>query len=182
MSKYIFGFYKKEDKKYLLKVIIDGVNDGDEIWAETTKAVYTYAKNNFKEEDTCNLEYTEEDGKYKVSRITKGNGTTTKTKEVDDTVSEYKCEECGKTLKDGKYKKCYTCNQKNPVKKTAKKISTGDFRTPEQITKDYLANSTGLVVKGALIGCQGHLNPNNVTEVVTTLMEVVYKKFQELVK
>lgn len=183
MSKFVFAFYKKDAKKHLMKVVIDGVNNDDEIWAETTKAVHDFAKKNFEENEECGFEYEEVDGKYKISKILKGKGTT-KTAKKTETKKEakYICEDCGKALKDGKYKKCYTCNQKNPVKKISKKTnSTGDFRSPEQITKDYLANSTAQVVNGALVGMTGQLNPNNAKEVTLLLMEEVYKKFQALV-
>jgi len=35
-------------------------------------------------------------------------------------VSEFVCEECGKALKDGKYKKCWACNQKSPKTEASK--------------------------------------------------------------
>lgn len=177
MNKFIFAYYKKEEDKYLLKVVLDGINDDDEIWAETTEAVYNFAKKNFEENEKCEFEYEEEDGRYTITKILK-KGKTTK-KKSSKSKAKYTCEDCGKELKDDKYKKCYNCNKKNPIKKT--KTSSGEFRTPEQITKDYLANSTATVVKGALVGMQGHLNPNTVTDITVELMKNVYKKFQELV-
>jgi hypothetical protein len=35
----------------------------------------------------------------------------TETTSAAETTSEFKCEVCGKTLKDGKYKVCFTCNK-----------------------------------------------------------------------
>ena len=40
------------------------------------------------------------------------------------------CEDCGKELKDDKYKKCYNCNKKTPSKKASGKY--GDLSVPER--------------------------------------------------
>lgn len=48
-----------------------------------------------------------------VSKITKV--TETKVEEPKEE-SKFKCEDCGKALKDDTYKKCYMCNKKAPAK------------------------------------------------------------------
>ncbi len=112
--KFKVAFYK--DGSYLIKMILD--NSDDEIWAKTTKAVYEYALKNFKEGEECEFEYTEKNDSYFINRILKkGSGTTTKKTETKPS-SKAKCKDCGKELKDSKYEKCYTCNQKNPSKST----------------------------------------------------------------
>lgn len=122
--------FKKEDKN-LVKIDFGG--DIGEKWATTTDAVYNFAKSNIKgsNRDTnfsgeeVTVEYKVNDGKYEVSRITKVAQSET-TKKTKDTPTEPICKDCGATLKDAKYEKCYTCNKKNPVKKTYGK-------TPEEI-------------------------------------------------
>lgn len=143
-----------------LKIILDS---GEETWADTTEAVYNFAKSNFTDGEECGFEYTEKDGKYNVSKIIKG-GTSTKTatpetpkytcvdcgKELKDdkykkcyacnkkspstTTTNHTCSDCGKALKDDKYPKCYECNKKNPAPKTASKSSYGN-PTPDEATR-----------------------------------------------
>ena len=106
--------------KYLVKLELDS---GKQVWAETTSAVYNWAKKTYKEGDVITAEYSVKNGQYFVNRIEGGTGKTTitKTSEAPQTTGKYTCADCGKELKDDKYKKCYTCNKKNPVKSTGKK-------------------------------------------------------------
>lgn len=113
----VFKTVYEADGKTLVK--LSGLADNDEkgTWANCTQAVYNYAKKTFKDGNEVDVEYTVKNGEYNVTRITKkgqGNGGGKGTK-LD---TPYTCEDCGKTLKDGKYKKCYTCNKKNPTKST----------------------------------------------------------------
>lgn len=187
MSKFICAWHNQKEKEHMLKVVLD--DKKGETWVYVPEVVFKFAKNNFSEGDVCHFEYNESNGRINVTKILKGDGENkitdgvSKAKE-NSSEAKYKCEDCGKELKTDKYPKCFDCNKKNPAKKKSYKSSgsSSEFRSPEQITKDYLANSTSMVVKGALVGCQGHLNPNNIKEVTLTLMESVYKKFQELVK
>ena len=165
--------------KYLVAVKKNGKNllrfeddKGNKIWAITTDAVVAYAKNNFKEGNECGLEYTIDDNdQYNVTRINKDSKSTkkvdsevTKTQDTDKPV----CEDCGKKLKDAKYKKCYTCNQKNPVKsKTA-------LSTQQSIEKQNINNA----VSRALISLQGHVDVNNIGGIIDSL----WKKFSSKLK
>ena len=168
--------YKKGDK-YLLKIALD---DGKEKWMETTSAVYNFAKNNLKGHnqdtnypgDEVDIQYTEKNGQHNVTRISKkGANTQTQTDSSPAKTGGYTCEDCGKELKDDKYKKCYTCNKKNPTKKSENKYSDGKFRTPEQITKDEIGHMTART----MVSLQGHVNPNNVVEVIKTIYQTYVK-------
>lgn len=107
----------KKGNKYLAKIIFDDVG---EKWCSTTSAVLTYAQKNFEEDEEVDVEYTVKNGQYFVSKIKKlgesggsKKSTSSKSESSEETPT---CEDCGAELKDGKYKKCYTCNKKNPVK------------------------------------------------------------------
>jgi len=119
--KNIFKVAYKKGAKHLLKI----EQDGKDVWMNTTETVYNYAKENFEDGDTIGIEYTKNGKLYHVTRVNKdGNSVEKSAEEVieeskEETISKkdgYFCEDCGKELKDGKYKKCYDCNQKNPEK------------------------------------------------------------------
>jgi predicted RNA-binding Zn-ribbon protein involved in translation (DUF1610 family) len=111
--------------KYLLKIELD---NGEEKWATTSEAVYNFTKSAFKEGDTIGLDYIEKNGQYHVNRVTKdGKVTSKKEVEKEEEVAEFTCEDCGKALKDGKYKKCFLCNKKNPAKKKVEKEEVSEY-------------------------------------------------------
>ncbi len=107
--------YKKKDK-ILIKFTHP---DKGDIWATTTQAVYNWAKKNFKDGDEIIAEYTTKNGEYFVSRISALGKEGSK---GIPSVNEYACEDCGASLKDKKYKKCYTCN-KSGGKETKKRFT-----------------------------------------------------------
>jgi len=120
----IFKTAYKKGNKYLVKIVGLGTEEkGD--WATTSEKVYNWAKKNFKEGDEVNAEYSEKNGSFFVSRITGGKGSSKKTEEPKEETPEFVCEECGKELKDGKYSKCYTCNQKSKTSTPATSSSSG---------------------------------------------------------
>ena len=155
----------KKGKKNLLKIELD---DGEQVWASTTSAVYNFAKNNFDEGEKAGFEYTVKNGQYFVSRINK-DGKSTKSEEepVEDTPAEFVCEDCGKTLKDGKYKKCYTCNKKNP---SPKSTSTRSSDTNESIKKQCALKATVHLMQ-VLVGR---------VEGIDTLVEMVEEAFPRI--
>lgn len=112
--------YNKKGGKYLLKIELE---DGNVKWMTTTKAVYEYASNNFKEGDEVGITYTEKNSQYHVTRINQdGKSSVAKADSEEETETKeekvFKCEDCGKELKSDKYKKCYECNKKNPEKRS----------------------------------------------------------------
>jgi hypothetical protein len=64
-----------------------------------------------------------------------------------------KCTDCGKALKDGKYTKCYECNQKNPIKKTWTKGRGSSYvESPEkqdQIARGNAVNALAQILQSS---------------------------------
>ena len=91
--------------------------EGQEGWFNATPAVVPYLA---KYEKGTEVEVTfEKKGVNKI--VSKIVVAMNNIKEATTTTSEpvttgFICEDCGAVLKDGKYKKCYTCNKKNPAK------------------------------------------------------------------
>lgn len=115
--KYLFTAKSKTEEKWLLKVH----NGTKETWLVCTEAVHNYAKKSIKKND--DVETVEEGGV--VTKISKVGGTTTTTAPAATTGPT--CEDCGAPLKNPKYKKCFTCNKKNPAKTETKTFQ----RSPE---------------------------------------------------
>ena len=121
--RFLFAFIK--DGNNLVKI---GMDDGMERWMTCTKEVYGFAKKALKGTDKTTgyggdevkVEYTQEGGKYNCTRIEKISAEPSPQMPTgyDNTDGSYKCSECGKALKDGKYTKCYLCNKKSPKKST----------------------------------------------------------------
>lgn len=141
------------------------------VWATCTPAVKGYASTTFKAGDIVDVqsEPTGEVGLHvtRISKAGQGGGVTTST--VSTTAPT--CEDCGKALKDAKYKKCYTCNKKNPSK------SGGSYGKTPEVQESIKRQAIGHMVSRTLIALTGQIDRNSVTEV----MEVLYKHYQELV-
>ncbi len=205
--RFLFAFIK--DGKNLVKIAMD---DGKERWMETSPAVLGFAKKALKGSDkTTNypgdevkVTYTEENGKYNCTRIEKIGGASASNSEVS-TNGKPKCADCGKELKDNKYKKCYLCNKKNPLKNEAstegkyicsdcgatlkdnkyKKCYTCNQKNPDSGTKDrgstvnnsIKRQAIGHMTSRSLVALQGTLDPNTIQEQIRAL----YKLYTELV-
>jgi hypothetical protein len=99
--------------------------------------------------DTVTVEYDKVKGRNIVKTIAKvvessapSQPTSNATQKTATTKSStgFACEICGAEMKDGKYKKCYKCNQSGAVKKEEPKpTTTGKVETPksEQVKKTY---------------------------------------------
>jgi len=108
-----------KDGQQLIKFVLD---DGEEIWAETSQKVYDFAKKNFEENEICDFDYEEkDDGSYYVDRILKKEGGSSskpspkkrgrgRPKKFSSSTSGKVCE-CGTEIKNAKYSQCYECNQ-----------------------------------------------------------------------
>ncbi|KKM81125.1 hypothetical protein LCGC14_1332950 [marine sediment metagenome] len=172
--------------KFLLAMVKDGnpitrIDFGGDIgekWATTTQAVVDFAKTGLKSRskdgsyagDEVTVEHTVTNGKYNVTKITKvGTGGSP----TPAGAGKPTCSDCGIEVKDAKYKKCFKCNEKNPAPR-ASKSANGNFRTPEQITKDEVGSMTART----MAGLTGVIDPNNVTAIIRT----VYQTYKDLVK
>lgn len=146
--------YKNDKGKYLIKI---GLDDGKEKWASTSEAVYNYAKANFAQKEEVEYEMTEKNGQYHVSKIMKKGQKSsapapeaTKSTAPATETAGFKCEDCGATLKDGKYKKCYPCNKKNPA---PRKESSGGQRDAvgQSIEKQAMMKASAMAVGSAFV-------------------------------
>jgi hypothetical protein len=167
--RFLFAFIK--DEKNLVKIAMD---DGKERWMETSKAVYGFAKKALKgsekggyKGDEVKVTYTEENGKYNCTRIEKIGGSSASKSATTD--GKPKCSDCGKELKDDKYKKCYTCNKKNPSPKTTDRTSA--------VNESIKRQAIGHMTSRSLVALQGTLDPNTIQDIIRTL----YKLYTELV-
>lgn len=169
-----------KNKKFLIKMVLD---TGEEKWGTTSQAVFNFAKANFKEGDDADFVYKVENNQYLIDRINKP-GYTPKAYEKKETTStpvpvaepssEHVCEDCGVNLKDGKYKKCYNCNQKKPTPNYS-----GDYmkpRTPEEaerMTRLSILSSVCEAI-GIMTGQVGDIG--TLWEQIETLYDEAYKK------
>jgi hypothetical protein len=164
--------YKNDKGKFLVKIEFEA---GKEKWATTSEAVVNYAKANFKANEDVDVDYTEKNGQYSVSRITrKGSAPApVETKPEVSSSTEYKCTDCGATLKDGKYKKCFPCNKKNPTPK--KDYSGGGQRDAvgQSIEKQAMMKASAMAVGNAFVGQLSD---------VDTLADMIIKVYEKLLK
>jgi len=104
--------------------------------------------------EVVEIEYELKDGRKIVSKIKKVDGNTTsnstqntnttKTEEVSKPATGFKCEVCGKELKDGKFKKCFVCNKNGATKKEEPKPTPTNVEKPvEQKPKDTFVPKAG---------------------------------------
>jgi hypothetical protein len=134
--------------------------EGDDGWFSAMGGSVTYLEK-MKRGDAVNFTY-EQKGVYrnvtKISKVESAKADAPKeTKSDAQQVPEYTCEDCGATLKDGKYKKCYTCNQKNPTVTKGqatreKKSDNAPTSKDVQIQRGNSLNSASAVLKGNFEG------------------------------
>ena len=171
--KFLVAFEK--GGKSLLKLRFD---DGTEKWAVTSKAVVDYAKAHFQKDEDAQFEMTEKNGQYTVTKILKIGGATTPApaQAPATTTGTPKCSDCGKDLKDAKYKKCYDCNKKAPAQQ-AEKPAGGGGRTDAvgtSIEKQAMMKASANAVALAM---QGQISDVTVLgDLIVALYEVLYAK------
>ena len=143
------------------------------VWATCSQAVKDYAEKTFKTGDVVEIQSdtTGEVGLY-VTRISKpgqggGNSSTAPT-----TGNVPKCEDCGKELKDAKYSKCYTCNQKKPAK------SAGGYTKSPEVQESILRQCIANATSRAINALTGQIDLNTIGDAI----DVVYDKFLKKVK
>lgn len=174
----------KKGKKILVKIALD---DGNEVWATTTQAVYNWCEKSFNEDDEVDVEYTSKNGQYFVKRIsTPGKGGSKKTSSPKETTSdsEYACEDCGASLKDGKYKKCYKCNKKNPSKSSGGGSGKPDYKNgapygsllPEEATRRNKLATLSSVCKAYQVMAGQVSDVETVGEQIIVIWKKVYKE------
>lgn len=106
--KYVFLVAFQKANKNLIKV---KKLDGAEVWATTTEATYAYVKANCTKEREYEMQTEEKNGQMHIVKVGDGPAPVV-TPKAEGVVAMANCIECGKVLKDAKYKKCYNCNKK----------------------------------------------------------------------
>ena len=176
--KYVFLVAYQKGNKNLIKV---RTSEGKEIWATTSSAVYEYAKKSCQKESEYEVQTEEKNGQLYISRI--GNDSPAPRAETAKSTA-YTCEDCGATLKDGKYKKCYLCNKKNPVKKEETKTEekkpyvpyTKSPEVQESIAKQAIMKAAADAVATAMQGQVGDID--TLAEMIIKLYEKLYDKIR----
>jgi len=145
--------------------------EGDDGWFSAMGGSVNYLEK-MKKGDTIKIEY-KQNGVYRnvtsLSKVESAKTETPKeTKSDSQEVPEFTCEDCGAALKDGKYKKCYTCNQKNP---TVTKGKDNPMATTKdvQIQRGNSLNSASAVLKGNYEGT--NTDPDKIKEATLHLAE-----------
>ncbi len=87
----------------------------------------------------------------------------------------FTCATCGTPMKDGTYKTCYTCSMAAKAKGGTTATKTWG-KTPEE-QNSIKQQAIGHMVSRTLIGLSGHLDLNNIEEVI----EKLYAKYKEVV-
>jgi hypothetical protein len=82
-----------------------------------------------------------------VSKLVGANAVETPKSEPTSTTG-FACEDCGKELKDGKFKKCFMCNKKNPAPKKEKDNSYNSPEKTAQIQRGNALNAAANVASG----------------------------------
>lgn len=98
------------------KMLKIGTDEKSAKWYFLSDKVVEFVKTGINKGDEVEIETTKKNGKYTVNFIKKASATTSQPQEPSNDVPT--CEDCGKELKDAKYKKCYTCNQNSKEEKT----------------------------------------------------------------
>lgn len=127
--------------------------EGDDEWFTAFGGAVTYL-DKMKEGDEITIEYEQKGVFRNVSKISK---TTEQTKPEVKDVPAFTCEDCGAALKDGKYKKCYKCNQKapataNPPEEKKEKNNFTPSNKDIQIQRGNSLAVAGNVLKGNFEG------------------------------
>ncbi len=182
-----------------------GEGEQDAVWYFLSEKVAKYAMDNIKKGDEVSIKSFTKSGKKTITYIT--NGTTdVEESKVDKPSAEFVCEDCGYELKDGKYKKCYKCNQKKPAakedptkfvctdcgqemkdgkykkcytcnqKNPAPKSGSGYGKSPE-VQASIKRQAIGHMTSRTMIALQGHIDPNNIQEQI----RAIYALYVELV-
>lgn len=168
------------DGKSMIQLTCSKVRDGKESWFWCKKSLYSVVKNNYTIGEEVQIEYNLDKGKYWLNKVEKVAGATSASNGSQEGVypeegneksttppNQPTCSDCGKVLKDAKYKKCYTCYQKNPVKSTNSKAKDESIRS----------QAIGKMVGSAMPTFTGQIQINDVKTIIKTL----YEAFDEII-
>jgi len=153
------------------KMLKIGEDEKSAKWYFLADPVIKFVEGNIEVGSEVTIKYEQSGGKSIITYITKGEGISTETPPKD---SKPTCEICGKELKDSKYKKCYSCqylNKNEENSNTPTEYIDTSISKDELIKREAVAHATSRV----MIGLQGHINPNNVSTIYTTVYNIILK-------
>lgn len=163
----IAEFVAVAKQKDMLKVKINGV----ETWAHTTANVKLFAGQNFRIGMAVELELGQEQGGLPyVTRIspTTAQPAPAPAQQASPAGQPGTCIDCGATLKDPKYKRCYDCNvkfkaggsqtQTTQTQPDPQSYAGQPLSKTESIERQNCNNATSR----ALTAMVGHINPDNI--------------------
>lgn len=166
MNKVVKYAAKKTD---MVKI---GESEAKSKWYWMSPAVEKYAKAQIPVGTEVELQTETKNGKDVITRITKEGNSSSTPQTNKDEPQGFTCKECGAALKDDKYDTCYDCNQKN------KKSGKSNYYSKSPAEREMIKRQAmGHMVSRTLISLQGHVDPNNVEELATSL----YKLYENLV-
>jgi len=123
--------------------------EGDAGWFNVTDAGKPYL-DKLNVGDNVEIEYVKKGINRIVFKTTPVKETPKVTAPETTNSTGFVCEDCGKELKDGKYKKCFMCNKKNPPKtqvideepeKAKKEWTPGNYNNPEKTAQIQRGNA-----------------------------------------
>ena len=179
------------------------IPEGTGTWAFCSSQVQDYANKTLQLGDEVELTYTFANGRCDVTFIKKA-GQQANTANQQPT--GFQCTECGASLKDGRFKKCYTCNQNKGGQQTQSGAPASNFNCEEcnaplrdgKYKKCYPCNqkkpkqtktdATGASIEKqnankatavALTAMIGQVNPNNVIGLVSDLYDAFIRNFKK---
>jgi len=122
--------------------------EGDEGWFNANDEAAKYLAK-FEKGDVLVVTWEKDKVSRKVTKVVKAEEI-----KKEENPAAFTCEDCGATLKDGKYKKCYMCNKKAPAK-TETKSDTGSSGTGSSgWTKSNYGSAED--VAGKEVGCSAN--------------------------
>jgi len=129
-------------------------NEGKEVWMGCSKNVYSWCKKNYNEGDEVDVEYTVKDGQYTATRVTNKRQSNYNPLPKDET------------------------RPSKPTPSAPTKKYTGNYmnrKHPEE-SKQIRALSILSSICEAIQGLAGHIDPNNIGEIIETLFDRFDKK------
>lgn len=160
-------------KKKDMIQLAEGTNSPKWYWMSS--AVQGFAHKAIKAGDEVTIEGNEEkDNLTIITRISKAGAGSSQKKETTKSDTGFKCEDCKCDLKDGKYKKCFKCNEKNPSKSTGGGYSKSP-EDSERITRLSILSS----VCQAVTALVGNVDRNDIGDVINSLYDKFYEKISK---
>ena len=154
-------------------------NGGSPKWYWMSGAVQGFAHKAIKAGDEVTIEGNEEKDNLtiitKISKAGSGSSGTSLPETTNTGTTGFVCEDCGKALKDGKYKKCFVCNKKTPKKET----SGGSYSKSPEVGEAIMKQSVLKSVCSVMPALIGNVDRNDIGDVIEALYDRLYAKLNK---